>query len=246
VRDFLPRKAKRAKIGGFRFARLPPLSGSHRAATKLDEPGLVQTPDVVVCRQDSLPRARPIETGAVIERQHSRDNRSDGRDFDLPRRREAILLRPRRGNAPAAGTHNAIWGRTHMRKVFFGAALAFACLAGTAASAGVIVEHGHSATSSGGGGWSGGYGVGGWKGNYSAKAATGQTSSVSFGTTSSATVGTTKGPVTFNLGRRDFARREVRDLRRDPECDIFVPINIDGARWRPGCKPGSTSAAYRR
>ena len=164
----------------------------------------------------------------------------------MPRRREAILLRPRRGNAPAAGTHNAIWGRTHMRKVFFGAALSFACLAGTAASAGVIVEHGHSATSSGGGGWSGGYGVGGWKGNYSAKAATGQTSSVSFGTTSSATFGTTKGPVTFNLGRRDFARREVRDLRRDPECDIFVPINIDGARWRPGCKPGSTSAAYRR
>ena len=88
-----------------------------------------------------------------------------------------------------------------MRKVFLGAALAFACLAGTAASAGVIVEHGHSATSSGGGGWSGGYGVGGWKGNYSAKAATGQTSSVSFGTTSSATFGTTKGPVTFNLGR---------------------------------------------
>ena len=71
-------RAKRAKIGGFRFARPPPLSGSHRAATKLDEPGLVQTPDVVVCRQDSLPRARPIEAGAVIERQHSRDNRSDG------------------------------------------------------------------------------------------------------------------------------------------------------------------------
>src|SRR5271168_4649465 len=39
---------------------------------------LVQTPDVVVCRCDSLPRDRPIETGAVIERQHSRDNRSDG------------------------------------------------------------------------------------------------------------------------------------------------------------------------
>ena len=127
-----------------------------------------------------------------------------------------------------------------MRKVFLGAALAFACLAGTAASAGIIVEHGHSATSSGGGGWSGGYGGGGWKGNYSAKAATGQTSSVSFGTTSSATFGTTKGPVTFNLGRRDFARRELRDLR-DPEC-IFVSIKIDGARWRPGCKPGSTSA----
>jgi hypothetical protein len=185
-----------------------------------------------------LPRARPIETGAVIERQHSRDNRSDGRDFDLPRRREAILLRPRRGNAPAAGTHNAIWGRTHMRKVFFGAALAFACLAGTAASAGVIVEHGHSATSSGGGGWSGGYGVGGWKGNYSAKVATGQASSVTFSTT--------KEPATFNLGlqRRDFERRELRDLRRDPDC-VFVSIQIDGARWRPGCKPGS-SAAYPR
>ena len=28
--------------------------------------------------RDSLPRARPIETGAVIERQHSRDNRSNG------------------------------------------------------------------------------------------------------------------------------------------------------------------------
>jgi hypothetical protein len=52
VRDFLPRKAKRANIGGFPFAGPPPLSGSHRAATKLDEPGLVQTPDVVVCRQD--------------------------------------------------------------------------------------------------------------------------------------------------------------------------------------------------
>ena len=26
----------------------------------------------------TLPRARPIETGAVIERQHSRDNRSGG------------------------------------------------------------------------------------------------------------------------------------------------------------------------
>src|SRR5271156_6536358 len=183
-----------------------------RATFKL---ALVQTPDVVVCRQDSLPRARPIETGAVIERQHSRDNRSDGRDFDFPRRREAILLRPRRGNAPAAGTHNAIWGRTHMRKVFFGAALAFACLAGTAASAQVIVEHGHSATSSGGGGWSGGYGVGGWKGNYSAKAATGQTSSVAF---SSA-----KEPATFELGlgHRDFERRELAELRRDPDC-IFV------------------------
>jgi len=78
VRDFCRGRAKRAKIGGFRFARPPPLSGSHRAATKLDEPSLVQSPDVVVCRQDSLPPARPIETGAVIERQHSRDNRSDG------------------------------------------------------------------------------------------------------------------------------------------------------------------------
>jgi hypothetical protein len=77
VRDFLARKATHAKIGGFRLAR-PADSGSHRAAAKLDEPGLVQTPDVVVCRQDSLPRARPIEAGAVIERQHSRDNRSDG------------------------------------------------------------------------------------------------------------------------------------------------------------------------
>ena len=67
-----------------------------------------------------------------------------------------------------------------MRKVFFGVALAFACLAGTAASAGVIVEHGHSATSSGGGGWSGGYGAGGWKGNYSAKAATGFAPSEAF------------------------------------------------------------------
>ena len=28
--------------------------------------------------RDSLSGARPIETGAVIERQHSRDNRSDG------------------------------------------------------------------------------------------------------------------------------------------------------------------------
>jgi hypothetical protein len=130
-----------------------------------------------------------------------------------------------------------------MRKVFLGAALAFACLAGTAASAGVIVEHGHSATSLGGGGWSGGNGVGGWKGNYSAKAATGQTNSVSFGTTSSATFGTTssatfgttKGPVTFNLGRRDFERRELTELLRDPDC-IFVSKKINGARWRPGCK----------
>ena len=93
-------RAKPAKIGGFRFARPPLLSGSRRAATKLDGPGLVKTPDVPVCRQDSLPRDRPIEAGAVIERQHSRHNRSDGRDFDLPRPREAILLRPRRGNAP--------------------------------------------------------------------------------------------------------------------------------------------------
>ncbi len=114
-----------------------------------------------------------------------------------------------------------------MRKVFLGAALAFACLAGTAASAGVIVEHGHSATSWGGGGWSGGYGVGGWKGNYSAKAATGQTSSVTFGTT--------KEPATFNLGRSDFERRELTELRRDPDC-IFVSKKINGARWRPGCK----------
>src|ERR1700688_4158247 len=103
---------------------------------------------------------------------------------------------------PLQGLITRFGGGTHMRKVFFGAALAFACLAGTAASAGVIVEHGHSATSLGGAGWSGGYGVGGWKGNYSAKAATGQASSVTFSTT--------KAPATFNLGlqRRDFARRE--------------------------------------
>jgi hypothetical protein len=44
-------RAKRAKIGGFRFAWPQPLSGSHRAATKLEEPGLVQTPDVVICRR---------------------------------------------------------------------------------------------------------------------------------------------------------------------------------------------------
>jgi hypothetical protein len=114
-----------------------------------------------------------------------------------------------------------------MRKVFLGAALAFACLAGTAASAGVIVEHGYSAPGSGGGGWSGGYGVGGWKGNYSAKAATGQTSSVTFGTT--------KEPATFNLGRSAFERRELTELRRDPDC-IFVSKKVNGARWRPGCK----------
>jgi hypothetical protein len=119
-----------------------------------------------------------------------------------------------------------------MRKAFLGAALAFACLAGTAASAGVLEEHSYSTTHWGG---TGGNGVGGWKGNYSAKAATGQTSSVSFGATSSVTFGTTKEPATFTLGRRDFERRELTELRRDPDC-FFVSKKINGARWRPGCK----------
>ena len=144
----------------------------------------------------------------MIERQHSRDNRSDG-EISTCLGGEKLFYCGRVAEMPRCWELITRWGRTHMRKVFLGAALAFACLAGTAASAGVIVEHGHSATSSGGGGWSGGYGVGGWKGNYSAKAATGQTSSVSFGTTSSATFGTTKGPATFNLGRSDFERREL-------------------------------------
>jgi opacity protein-like surface antigen len=113
-----------------------------------------------------------------------------------------------------------------MRKVFFGAALAFACLAGTAASAGVLEEHGHSNTSWGG---TGGYGVGGWKGNFSGKAATGETGSV--------TSGTARAPAAFDLGleRRDFERRDLTELRRDPDC-IFVSTKINGARWRPGCK----------
>ena len=118
-----------------------------------------------------------------------------------------------------------------MRKVFFGAALAFA-LAGTAASAGVVEEHSHSTTHLGGGGWTGGYGVGGWKGNYGAKTATGEISSVTFSST--------KAPSTIHLDleRRDFARRELAESRRDPDC-IFVFRQISSARWRPGCKNGT-------
>ena len=117
-----------------------------------------------------------------------------------------------------------------MRKVFLGAALAFACLAGTAASAGAVVEHGHANTHFAGGGWTGGNGVGGWKGNYSGNAAAGATSSVTFGPT--------KAPATFNvvLGRRDLERRELTQLLRDPNNCIFVSVRISGARWRPGCK----------
>jgi hypothetical protein len=124
-----------------------------------------------------------------------------------------------------------------MRKVFF-AALAVACLAGNAASAGVLEDHSHSATNWGVGGWNGG-GVGGWKGNYSAKAATGETGSVTSGTMKGPATFDLKGPATFDLRPE---RRELTDLRRDPDC-IFVSTKTDGARWRPGCKPGSTAAS---
>ncbi len=118
-----------------------------------------------------------------------------------------------------AGTHRGIV----MRKVKFAAALTYACLGATSASAAnVRIDGGHSATD---------FGVGGWSQNFSAKPfASGAVSVVS---------GVAKAAVN---SPSDFARHDFASLRHwplwraDAGCVFVSSTTSAGNRWRPACK----------
>jgi hypothetical protein len=123
-----------------------------------------------------------------------------------------------------------------MRELVFGAALAFACLGATWASADGVrhISDGHSTM---------GPGQGGWTMNFSTnKAFTSESASVvSRANVSSATVlSPTKEVVDLhgNLGRHDLTRLWAWRLRRNSDADcVFVSIDtFAGDLWRPGCK----------
>jgi hypothetical protein len=120
-----------------------------------------------------------------------------------------------------------------MGKVIFGAALAFACLGATWASAtSVRVNDRNSAASPG---------AGGWTQNFSTKAfSSGSINVAPASRPASVVPGATNKVVDLNRGpgRYDLAalRSGPLRLRADADC-IFVSIKTSaGKRWRPGCK----------
>jgi streptomycin 6-kinase len=117
-----------------------------------------------------------------------------------------------------------------MHKLVFGAALAFACLGATWASAdGVLhTSDGHSAAD---------IGYGSWTHNFSTRPFASESASV----VPSATVLSPTNKVVDlhgDLGRHDLTgfRHWLPRLHSDADC-VFVSIDTSaGDRWRPGCK----------
>ncbi len=111
-----------------------------------------------------------------------------------------------------------------MRKVKFGAALAFACLGATWTSAATVhINDGHGAAD---------FGVGGWTQNFGAKPfASGAVSIVP---------NVTNAVVDFHsdVNRHDLASSPHWPLwlRADADCVFVSSPTSAGNRWRPGCK----------
>ncbi len=111
-----------------------------------------------------------------------------------------------------------------MRKVKFAAALAFACLAATWASAASIrIDDGHSAAD---------FGVGGWTQNFTARPFASGAVSVVSGAADE------KLDAASDFAGRDLAssRRWPAWLRADADCVFVSSPTAAGHLWRPACK----------
>jgi hypothetical protein len=111
-----------------------------------------------------------------------------------------------------------------MRKVKFGATLAFACLGATSASATSLrINDGHAAAD---------FGVGGWTQNFGAKPfASGAVSVVS--NAANDAVDFHSDPVRLDL---TSSGHRALWLRADADCVFASSTTSAGSRWRPACK----------
>lgn len=129
-----------------------------------------------------------------------------------------------------AGTHTGIGGIL-MRKLVFGATLAFACLGATWASADSVL---HTSDSH----FAADPGYGSWTHNFSTRPSAGESASVVSGAAVSSAANEVVDLHLVGPGRHDLTglRAWRLRLRSDADCVFVSTDGSAGDLWRPGCK----------